>query len=117
MTTIFERVSTALATLSPSIPYAMDVFEQIGDAALPAQFITFQLVSGAPAQHADNAETMRVYRVQITIMSTSGLAVLPDVNTAMIAAGFFASDERTLPKDISSGHYILSKDFTYLDVL
>lgn len=115
MTTIFERVTTALNTLSPAIPFSLAPFEQVGDAALPAQFITFQLITGYPEQHADNAETLRTFLVQINIMSTSGLAVLPNVTAALIAAGFFQSQERMLPKNEASGHFILSKDFTYLE--
>lgn len=114
MTTIFERVEDALTTLSP-VPFGMDVFLQTGGAALPATYITYFLVDGTPEAHADNAETMRTYRVQVNIMSTSGLASLPDVDAAMLGQGFTRGPERALPKDRESGHYILAKDYFYLD--
>jgi len=110
MTTIFERVGDALTTLSPAVPFAMDVF--IGD--LPDTFITYSLITGVPDQHADNAETIRSYRVQINIMDVTGLAVLPDVDTAMLAAGFKKGPERALPKDQDTSHYGLAKDYFYL---
>ena len=117
MTTIFQRVNDALATLSPAVPFGMDVFEQVGSTGLPAQFITYQLIDGTAQEHADNAETMRTYRVQVNIMSTAGLAVLPNVNVAMIAAGFSLGPERQLPKDLGTGHFILAKDYFYLENL
>jgi len=117
MTSIFQRVNDALATISPSILSAMEVFEQAGSASLPAQYITYQLIDGSPAAHADNTETMRTYRVQVNIMSTSGLAVLPNVDGAMLSAGFTQGPERPLPKDQDTGHYILSKDYYYLEAL
>ncbi len=117
MTTIFQRVNDALATLSPAIPFGMDTYQQTGSSALPSQYITYQLVNGVPAQHADNAETERGYRVQVNIMSTTGLAVLPDVNTVMVAAGFTKGPERPLPKNDATGHYVLAKDYFYLENL
>lgn len=116
MPTIFQRVNDALETLSPEIPFAMEVFLQTGNAALPDQYITYQLISGVPEEHFDNAETMRTYRVQVNIMSKAGLASLPDVNAVMLAAGFTKGPERTLPKDQESGHYVLAKDFFYLEI-
>lgn len=117
MTTIFQRVNDALATLSPAIPFGMDTFLQAGSAALPSQYITYQLISGVPEEHADNAETKRTYRVQVNIMSDTGLDVLPNVNAAMTTAGFTKGPERQLPKDDASGHYVLAKDFFYLEDL
>lgn len=115
MTTIFQRVNDALATLSPAIPFGMDTFKQTGGAELPSQYITYQLITGVAQQHADNLEVSRTYRVQVNIMSTSGLAVLPDVNTVMVTAGFTKGPERELPKDNATGHYVLAKDFFYLE--
>ena len=117
MTTIYQRVNDALATLSPAIPFGMEVFKQAGSTALPSQYITYQLVSGVGEEHADNQEKSRTYRVQVNILSTTGLDSLPNVNAAMVAAGFTKGPERSLPKDNATGHYILAKDFFYLDVL
>lgn len=112
MTTIFERVETALGTLSPAVPFAMAPYEA---ATLPDLYIVHQLITGSPEQHADNAETARSYQVQVTMWSISGLASLPNVDAAMLAAGFKKSNERQLPKDQQSGHYGLAKDYVYLE--
>lgn len=113
MTTIFERVKTALDTLSPAVPYALDVYES--SAALPDKFMVYSLITSNPEQHADDAETHRGYIVQISIFSRAGLVSLPNVDAAMLAAGFFKSNERQLPKDQTTGHYGLAKDYTYLE--
>ena len=108
---IFTAVAAALASLSPAVPYAMDTYLTDDGADLPAQFIVYQLLNGSPEQHADNAETHRTFMVQISICSTSGLASLPDVDAAMLAAGFVRGAERMLPKDNNTGHFILAKDY------
>ncbi len=111
MTTIFERVETALGTISPAVPFAMAPYE----GTLPDQFIVHQLLPSSAEEHSDNRETARSYTIQVTIWSKSGLVAIPDVDTAMTAAGFHKSDERQVPKEQSSGHYGLAKDFVYLD--
>ena len=113
MTTIFERVTTALTALSPAVPFALAPYETTGD--LPDTYLAFQLISGNAEQHADNVETQRSYLVQVSIFSRNGLVSLPDVNSVMLAAGFEKNTERQLPKDAQSGHFGLAKDFTYLE--
>ena len=108
MTTIFELVNDALATLSP-IPFALKPFLSTG--SLPDVFIDYQLIDGSPEQSADNAETERSYLVQVTTWSINGLVVLPDVASAMVAAGFQRSTERQLPKD--GEHFGLAQDYVY----
>ena len=112
MTTIFARVETALGTISPAVPFAMAPYE----GSLPDQFIVHQLLPSPPHDHADNVEIARAYFVQVTIWSKSGLAVLPDVDAAMKAAGFKKGSERQLPKDSQSGHYGLATDYLYLEI-
>lgn len=112
MTTIFERVNNALATLNPAVPFAMDSYLTTGD--LPDEYIVYHLITGTPEQHADNAETVRAYRVQVDIMNRNGLVVLPDVDTAMKAAGFRIGPEQPLPKDKDTSHYGLAKDYIYV---
>lgn len=112
MTTIFECVETALGTLSPAVPFALAPYKST--AALPDQYITHQLITGAPEQHADDAETARAYTVQVSIFSKSGLASLPNVDAAMLAAGFIKNTERQLPQDQETGHYGLAVDYIYL---
>jgi hypothetical protein len=115
VTTIYERTATALGTLSPAIPYALGQYITATGADLPDTFIVFTLVDGSPEQHADDAEWYRTYRVQVSIYSRSGLVSLPDVNTAMLAAGFTKGPERQLPYDQESKHFGLAKDFFYLE--
>jgi hypothetical protein len=113
MTTIFERVKSALDTLSPAVPFASAPYESLS--ALPDLYITYQLIDGGSQQHADDAETMRSYLVQISIFSRAGLVNLPNVNAAMLAAGFEKSRERQLQKDQETGHHGLAKDYIYLE--
>lgn len=113
MTNIFTRTNDALATLSPAIPFAMDTYLSTGE--WPDTFIVYTLISGTPEDHADNVEIVRSYRVQVSIMSRNGLASLPDVDSAMIAAGFMKGPERALPKDKDTSHYGLAKDYFYTE--
>lgn len=107
MSTIFERVDDALASISPAVAYAMAPMK----GALPDQFVVYQLIQGSPEQHADDIETERSYSVQVTIWSRGGLVSVPAVDAAMIAAGFQKSNERQLPQDPQTGHYGLAKEF------
>jgi hypothetical protein len=102
MTTVFEHVKTALGTLSPAVG---------GGGGGP----TRQLIGSPDEQSADNAETQRSYLVQVTAWSRAGLASLPNVDAAMLAAGFFKRDQRQVPQDRETGHYGLATDYVYLE--
>jgi len=117
MTTIFERTATALATLSPAIPFALGQYITASGADLPDTFIAFSLVSGDPAQHADNAETLREYLIQVSIFARAGLVTLPAVDAAMLAAGFTKGSERQLAYDKETRHFGLATDYNYLEDL
>lgn len=110
MTTIFERVDTALASLSPAVAFAVKPYE--GD--LPATFIEYEQIGSPREQSADNVETERSYTVQVSIWDTIGLTSLPDVDTAMKNQGFQKANERQLAKDQQTGHFGIAKDYTYL---
>jgi hypothetical protein len=112
MTTIFERVKTALNTLSPAVPHALAPYK---GATLPDTYIVYQLLPSTPEQHADNVETERSYIMQVTTWSKAGLINLPNVKAAMLAAGFHKSGERQLPQDQATGHYGLATDYMYLE--
>lgn len=112
MTTIFERVATALNTLSP-VPFALAPYKSA--VALPDTFIAYQLIDSPPEAHADNVETARSYLIQVSIFSRAGLVSLPDVDTAMTAAGFQKGNWRQLPPDPATGHFGLAKDYMYLE--
>jgi hypothetical protein len=53
--------------------------------------------------------------VQVTAWSRAGLASLPNVDAAMLAAGFFKRDQRQVPQDRETGHYGLATDYVYLE--
>lgn len=112
MTTIWERVDDALGTLDPAVPYAAD---SLKSESLPDLYITYFLVVSPPEQHADDSETARSYTVQVSIFSRSGLVNLPDVDTAMITAGFVKGPERQLIQDPQTGHFGLAKDYVYVE--
>lgn len=112
MTTIFERVTTALNTISPAVPFSLAPYKST--ATLPDQYMAYQLIISQNEQQADDAETERSYLVQVSIFSRTGLVSLPDVDTAMLAAGFEKSRERQLPQDPQTGHHGLAKEYTYL---
>jgi len=113
-TSIFARVATALATLSPAIPYALAPYLS-ADGTLPDKYIAYQLIVSPSEQHADDAETLRSYVIQISIFSRDGLDSLPNVDGAMTAAGFQKGDQRQLPKDNETGHFGLAKDYHYIE--
>jgi hypothetical protein len=112
-TTITELVKTALSGLSPAVPYAVAPYKS-ATGTLPDLYLAYSLIDGAGAQHADNVETLRTYQVQVSIYSIDGLAVLPNVDGVMTAAGFTRGREHQLPQDPDSGHYGLAKDYYFL---
>lgn len=113
MTTIFERVKNALNTLAPAVPFGLAPYKVSGD--LPDTYLAYQLIDSTPEQHADDQETQRSDVIQISIYARGGLAVLPDVKTAMLSAGFQKSHERQLPQDIQTLHYGLAQDYVYFE--
>lgn len=112
MTTIFERVETALDTLSPAVPFALAPY--VGE-TLPDTYIAYQLIDSPPEDHADNVEIARSYLVQVSIYSRAGLVSLPNVDAAMTAAGFTKGPMRQIPKDQTTGHHGLAKDYVFLE--
>ena len=111
--TIWERVSTALSGLG--VPMAANVYQLDTGDELPDQFLVYSLVSAPPAQHADDAETLRTYTVQVSIYDRAGLITLPDIAGAMVADGFTRGPLRELPRDEKTGHYGLALEFNYLE--
>lgn len=111
MTDIFTITKGALDAITPTVPWAQDTY--IGS-TLPDTYLVYTLISSPPEQHGDNIETERSYRIQVSIFSKSGLAALPDVDTAMLAAGFQKSNFIELPRSNDSAHFGLAKDYTIL---
>lgn len=113
MTTIFERTATALSGLG--VDCANGFYITATGVDLPDTFIVFVLVSSPPVQHADDGETLRSNRVQVSIYSRAGLVGLPDVELAMKAAGFEAGAKYQLPYNSQTRHFGLGQDFMYLE--
>jgi len=113
MTTIFERVEGALSTLNPTVPFALHPYQSL--TAMPDTYITYQLPDSTAEQHADNVEMERSYLVQVDVWDVNGLAVLPDVDSVMLTAGFQKGRRHQLPKDNQSGHFGLALDYVYLE--
>lgn len=113
MTTIFERAASALATLS--VPYANQVELTATGSDLPDLYLVYFLVSAPPILHADNTERLRANRVQVSIYSRSGLVSLPDVDSAMVAAGFDRAGKYQLPYSRETKHFGLALDYIFLE--
>lgn len=115
MTTVWERVEDALDTILPAVPYAAGVYISATPEALPDLYIVYFLVVSTPVLHADNAEQLRIPTVQVTVYSRSGLAGLPDVDTAMTSAGFSRGPVRELPYNLLTRHYGLAFEYHTLE--
>jgi hypothetical protein len=111
MTTIFEKVYAALNGITPAVAFGQDTYLSTGE--LPDQYLVYSLVTSPPEQHANNAETERSYRIQVSIYSRTGLVTIPNVDAAMVAAGFIKGPWRNLPYDPDTGHFGLAKDYIY----
>lgn len=111
--TIWEIAKTALDTLG--LPVAANVYLSATGDALPDTYLVYFLVSSPPLMHADDFEILRSYRVQVTAYSRTGLATLPDISAAMVAAGFSRSGQRELPYNQQTRHYALALDFIYIE--
>jgi len=111
---IWTLIATALAALDPAVAYAADVDRSILGDPLPDEFIVYELISAVPDLHADDAETERFYRVQISIYNRAGLTSLPDTDTAMLAQGFRFAGETRIPFNPETGHYGLAREYTIL---
>lgn len=113
MPSIWSRTKTALTSLSQ--PMAANQYLVATGADLPDLFMVYQLISSPPEQHADNVETMRSYRMQVSVYSRTGLDSLPAVATAMVAAGFTRSLITELPYNQLTRHYGLALEFIYTE--
>jgi hypothetical protein len=114
MTTVFERVSTALSGLN--VPYANQVYIPATGSDLPDLFLVYTLITSGAEQHADNVEKLRSNQVQVSIYSRTGLVTgLPNVDAAMVAAGFQRAAKYQLPYSRETKHFGLALDFTEIE--
>jgi hypothetical protein len=111
--TIWETVHDALAALN--VPLAANTMIMASDNELPDLFLVYLMVSNPPELHADDAEIMRSYRVQVSTYSRSGLTGLPDVESAMLEAGFARAGARELPYSRATRHFGLAQDFVFME--
>ena len=111
---IWTLTTTALATLTPAVAYAADVDRSVLGDPLPDEFIIYELISAVPEEHADDAETERFYRMQLSIYNRAGLTSLPDTDTAMLAQGFHFAGENKIPFNPETRHYGLAREYTIL---
>lgn len=109
MTTIFEKVAVALETLG--VPFAQNTYLTASGEELPTEYLVYQLISAPAQQHADDEETLRTFRMQVSAYSTDGLTSLPDVDGAMKSAGFQKGPVRELPYDHDTGYFGLATDY------
>lgn len=109
---IWSITQTALSGIG--IPTAAGKYiDAVGE--LPDQFVVYRLISDPPVQHADDAETLRSYRIQVSAYSRTGLETLPDIDAAMLAAGFTRAGGSELPYNEGTRHYGRYTDFIFLE--
>lgn len=114
--TIWERMENALGAIRAGGTAVSAGQKLVGSGAqLPDLFLVYFLVSSPPEQHADDRETMRSYLMQVSIYSRAGLTNLPDVDGAMVAAGFQRAGQRELPYNQATQHYGLALDYIFLE--
>lgn len=112
--TIWELVEDALDGLG--VPVAANAMIPVTGEQFPDQYLVYFLVSSPPELHADDAEVMRSYRIQVSVYSRSGLADLPDVDGVMVTAGFTRGPQRELPYNVSTRHYGLALEYVYTEI-
>lgn len=111
MTTVFERVETALGTITPAISFASAPYK----GTLPDAYITHQLINSPAEQHADNIETERSYTMQLNFWDKAGIPSTTSVDVAMKAAAFHKGNVRQLPQDPLTHHYGLAVEYVYFE--
>ena len=111
MTTIFQRVETALSTISPSISYAAAPYKD----TLPNAYVTHQLINSPAEEHADGVETERSYTMQLNFWDKAGIPSTTNVDAAMKEAGFHKGNVRQLPQDQQTHHYGLAVEYVYFE--
>ena len=113
---IWALIVNALSTLT--IPVSADKDEQQTASStptpLPSEFAKYFLFDSTPKQHANNAETMREFRVQVNYFNKAGLINAPDIVGLMEAAGFMTGAIFELPYDSNGGYFGLHMEFSIL---
>lgn len=113
--TIWERVKTALSGLGKTT--AANTMVMATGVELPDEFLVYQMISNPAVQHADDEEKIRSYRVQVSYYSRSGLAAQPDIDGAMLTAGFRRLPGREIPYNRETRHFGLALDYLFIEEL
>lgn len=111
--TIWERIKAALVPMG--LPVAQGALKPNAGGAYPDRYLIYQVISAPGEEFADNREFKRLYLVQVNSWSRNGFIGFPDVEGAMLAAGFTYVDSRDLALSSDTGHYGLGVDFNYLE--
>jgi hypothetical protein len=114
--TIWERVAAALSSLVIPVSEGINL-QATGTVPTerPVEFATYSLISSPPEQHADDKETLRSYRVQVSYFSQNGLVGMPAIKNLMTAAGFVPGPIREIPFDPSDGYFGIALEFVYVE--
>ncbi len=110
---IWDRVQDALTSLA--IPMGASTYVATSGSNLPDEFLVYTLISAPPTQHADDAEKLRAYRVQVSYYNRTGLEGHPDIDAVMVAAGFRRGPQRDLPYNQLTRHHGLALEYIYLN--
>ena len=114
MATVWEAAKNALTGLG--LPMAANTYLAEGtDGVLPDTFLVYQAISEPSLQSANDAETLKWRRMQVTYFSRAGLAGMPGIAAAMAAGGFRRMDGRELPYSRETRHFGYAMDFSYLE--
>jgi hypothetical protein len=115
MTTIWERLTTALTSLG--LPMAASVWIPANDTDIPAQYLVYMEISGVGQQFSDNLEKNRLHHIQISYYSRNGFsgANLTALNGAMQTAGFTKGPTHDLPYNSDSRLFGLALEFNFLE--
>jgi len=111
--TIWERVDAALSGLG--VPIFANAYVSATGTDYPDLYLVYFLVTAPPVLHADNSENLRDNLVQISVYYRGEVVVMPDVESAMLAAGFTAGTRRDLPYNKDTRHLGLMFEFSYLE--
>jgi hypothetical protein len=111
--TIWQRTLNALTGLG--LPMAPNVYLTASGSNYPDEYLVYFLVSSPPELAADNVEMLRSYRMQVSYYSRAGLAAMPDIKGAMVAAGFEVDAMIEHPYNLATRHYGIGFEFIYLE--
>jgi hypothetical protein len=110
---VFADVYTALASLG--LPLAANIYQAAEGIKLPDRFLVYSLIASPPVQAADNVEKLRANYIQVSLYDRSGLNNPPDIDSAMVAAGFVRGSRREMPYNQLTGHFGLAMEYVILE--